>query len=41
MNKTKTCHRDHDMFEIVVVEIDEPKSKYFDLGTSKHITSNK
>jgi hypothetical protein len=29
------------MFEMVVVEIDEPKSRYFGLGTSKHITSNK
>ncbi len=29
------------MFQMVVVEIDEPKSKYFGLGTSKQINSNK
>jgi hypothetical protein len=30
-----------DMFEIVEVEIDEPKSNYFGLGTSKHIINSK
>jgi hypothetical protein len=29
------------MFEMVAVEVDEPKSWYFDSRTSKHVIGNK